>query len=73
MAIQNFKKAIELAPARIIHHLQLAHVYHITGEKKLMAAELKACAGFAPVDLDDSDAQRIAAKVLATGKWPAEF
>jgi tetratricopeptide (TPR) repeat protein len=73
MAIQNFKKAIELAPARIIHHLQLAHVYHITGEKKLMTAELKACAGYTPVDLDDSDAQQIAAKVLETGKWPAEF
>jgi tetratricopeptide (TPR) repeat protein len=72
-AIENFKKAIELAPARIIHHLQLARVYHIVGEKKLMTAELKACAGFAPVDLDDGDAQRIAAKVLETGKWPAEF
>jgi hypothetical protein len=72
-AIENFKKAIELSPARIIHHLQLARVYHIVGEKKLMTAELKACAGFAPVDLDDSDAQQIAAKILETGKWPSEF
>jgi tetratricopeptide (TPR) repeat protein len=73
LAIQNFKKAIELAPNRIIHHLQLAHVYDITGKKNLMTGELKACATFAPVDLDDADAQQIAAKVLATGKWPAEF
>jgi tetratricopeptide (TPR) repeat protein len=73
MAIENFKKAIDLAPNRIIHHLQLAHVYHIVGQKKLMTAKLKACATFAPFDLDDSDAQRIAAKVLETGKWPAEF
>jgi tetratricopeptide (TPR) repeat protein len=73
MAIQNFKKAIELAPTRIIHHLQLAHLYDITGQKKLMTAELKACATFAPFDLDDGDAQKIAAKVLQTGKWPSEF
>ena len=73
MAIQNFKKAIELAPNRIIHHLQLAHVYEITGQKKLMTDELKACATFAPYDLDDADAQQIAAKVLETGKWPSEF
>jgi len=72
-AIQNFKKAIELAPTRIIHHLQLAHVYDITGQKKLMTDELKACATFTPVDLDDDDAQKIAAKVLQTGKWPSEF
>ena len=73
MAIRNFKKAIELAPGRIIHHLQLAHVYEITGRKKLMTDELKACATFAPFDLDDGDAQHIAAKVLETGKWPAQF
>jgi tetratricopeptide (TPR) repeat protein len=73
LAIQNFKKAIELAPARIIHHLQLAHMYDITGKKKLMTDELKACATFTPFDLDDEDAQKIAAKVLQTGKWPDEF
>ena len=73
MAIQNFKKAIELAPNRIIHHLQLAHVYKITGQKKPMLDELKACAKFVPYDLDDTDAQQIAAKVLETGKWPSEF
>ena len=73
MAIQNFKKAIELAPNRVIHHLQLARVYEITGQKRPMLEELKACATFAPYDLDDTDAQQIAAQVLATGKWPAEF
>jgi tetratricopeptide (TPR) repeat protein len=73
LAIENFKKAIELAPARIIHHLQLAHMYDITRQRKLMTDELKACATFAPLDLDDADAQQIAAKVLSTGKWPDEF
>jgi tetratricopeptide (TPR) repeat protein len=72
-AIQDFKKAIELAPTRIIHHLQLAHVYGVTGQKKLMTDELKSCATFTPHDMDDADAQSIAAKVLSTGKWPAEF
>jgi hypothetical protein len=38
-----------------------------------MLDELKACATFAPFDLDDADAQQIAARVLQTGKWPAEF
>ncbi len=73
LAIQNFKKAIELAPNRIIHHLQLAHVYDITGQKTAMLNELKACAAFSPCDMDDSDAQRIAAKVLEAGKWPSTF
>jgi hypothetical protein len=73
LAIQNFKKAVELAPMRVIHHLQLAHVYQITGRKDLMLDELKTCATLAPFDLDDADARQIAAKVLETGKWPAEF
>lgn len=73
VAIQNFKKAIELAPNRIIHHLQLAYMYDITHQKNLMTDELKKCATFAPFDMDDDDAQKIAAKVLQTGKWPSEF
>jgi tetratricopeptide (TPR) repeat protein len=72
-AIDNFKKAIELAPNRIIHHLQLAHVYHITGEEKLAAAELQTCRELTPFDLDDTDARQIAIQVTATGRWPAVF
>jgi predicted TPR repeat methyltransferase len=72
-AIDNFKKAIELAPNRIIHHLQLAHVYHITGKEKLAAAELQTCQQLSPFDLDDNDAKEIAIKVTATGHWPSVF
>lgn len=72
-AIQNFKKAIELEPTRIIHHLQLAYLYKLTGQKKLMTEELKTCVTLSPRDLDDSDAKSNATNVLATGKWPALF
>jgi Tfp pilus assembly protein PilF len=72
-AVDNFKKAVALAPNRIIHHLQLAHVYHETKQEKLCAAELAQCRDLKPTDLDDEDAQRIAIKILATGKWPAVF
>ena len=72
-AIQNFKKAIELAPSRIIHHLQPACLYHLTGKDTLVRPELKLCQTLTPVDLDDNDAKRIAAKVTDTGKWPSVF
>jgi len=72
-AIDNFKKAIALAPNRFIHHLQLAHVYHLTGQEKLATAELAVCRGLKPLDLDDTDAQQIAIKVTGTGHWPAVF
>ena len=48
-AIENFKKAIQLAPNRIIHHLQLAHVYHLAGKQQLVAEELKACRELTPL------------------------
>jgi tetratricopeptide (TPR) repeat protein len=72
-AIANFQKAIAIAPNRIIHHLQLAHVYHLTGQEKLVAAELALCRQLPPLDFEDSDAQKIAIKVTETGRWPAVF
>jgi len=63
-AIRNFKQAIALAPARIIHHCELARVYEATGEKRLAIAELETCARLKPVDRDDADAQQDAAKRL---------
>jgi tetratricopeptide (TPR) repeat protein len=73
LAIQNFKKAIELSPNRIIHHLQLARMYHFTDKESLMTDELKKCAVLTPVDMDDKDAQHIARKISLTGKWPEDF
>lgn len=72
-AITDFKKAIELAPNRIIHHLQLARMYHVTGKDDLVKSELEKCAALSPFDKDDKDAQAIAAKISKDGHWPDEF
>jgi tetratricopeptide (TPR) repeat protein len=72
-AIQNFKKAIELAPNRIIHHLQLARLYHYTDQENLTAEELKKCDTLTPLDMDDKDAQRIARKISESRKWPDDI
>ncbi len=63
-AIDNFKKAIALAPDRIIHHLELGKVYAATGEQKLAQTELEKCRTLKPVDRDDSAAQTEAATLL---------
>lgn len=72
-AVEYFKKAIELNPHRVIHHLQLARMYHVTGREKLVAGELQRCAELTPVDKDDRDAQDIARKIAKDGHWPEEF
>jgi tetratricopeptide (TPR) repeat protein len=72
-AIENFKKAVELKPTRVINHLQLARMYHITDQEKLVPDELKTCVALAPIDMDDKNAQGIAKNVLAGQKWPEEF
>ena len=64
-AIKNFQHAIALKPDRIIHHAELAKVYDATGEKKLACAEFEKCAVLKPVDRDDAEAQRDAARRLA--------
>ena len=61
-AIKNFKKAIELAPNRIIHHRELAKAYEAVGETKLAASELEKCRKLKPMDRDDEEAQRDAGK-----------
>lgn len=39
-AVKNFKKAIELAPQRVVHHIELGRTYAAMGEKDLARAEL---------------------------------
>jgi Tfp pilus assembly protein PilF len=63
-AINNYKKAIALAPGRILHHLALAKAYDTTGERKLAVAELQKCRTLKPMDLDDAAAQKEAAVLL---------
>lgn len=64
-AIANFKKAIELAPDRIIHHAGLAMAYEATGERNLEIAELKECRDLKPSGVEDKDVQRDAIRKLA--------
>ena len=64
-AIANFKKAIALAPDRIIHHAGLAMAYEATGDRQSEIAELKKCRDLKPTGLEDEDAQRDAIKKLA--------
>jgi tetratricopeptide (TPR) repeat protein len=70
LAKENFLKAIALTPNRIIHHLELAKTYHITGQNELALAELKKCAALSPTDRDDTDAKQWAADIFRTGDWP---
>jgi Tfp pilus assembly protein PilF len=70
LAKENFLKAIALAPNRIIHHLELAKTYHVTGQNQLALAELKKCAELSQTDRDDADAKQWAADILRTGDWP---
>jgi tetratricopeptide (TPR) repeat protein len=70
LALENFRMAAALAPKRIIHHLELAKTYHVTGQYELAMAELKTCAALRPTDRDDADAQQWAADISRTGNWP---
>ncbi len=69
-AIDNFKKAVELMPSRVINHLQLARMYHLTDQEKLVPDELKKCTTLTPIDMDDKNAQDLAKKILGGEKWP---
>ena len=39
-AVKNFKKAIELAPQRVVHHVELGRTYAAMGQTELARAEL---------------------------------
>jgi len=64
-AIVNIRKAITLAPDRIIYHAGLATVYRTTGERRLELAELEKCRDLKPQGLEDEEARRDAVKELA--------
>lgn len=65
-AIKCYKKAIELAPRRIIHHAGLAMAYAAAGQRDREIAQLQICRDLAPVDAEDVDARREAIKKLNT-------
>lgn len=63
-AITEFKKAIHIAPNRIIHHAGLAMVYGTIGERTLQITELRKCCHLKPTGLEDEEAQHDAIKEL---------
>jgi tetratricopeptide (TPR) repeat protein len=63
-AIRYYTKAIELAPARIIYHADLALAYGQTGQMKFEKAELKKCSELNPTDQEDRDAKKEAKRKL---------
>jgi tetratricopeptide (TPR) repeat protein len=52
-AVKCFKKAIELAPQRIMHHSELARVYQNMGKNDLAAKEWKVVLSLPPADHED--------------------
>lgn len=63
-AEKYLKKAVALAPKRIIHHLELAHTYDAMGKKDLAEKEWKTVLDLQPTDKEDRDAQDEARKAL---------
>jgi tetratricopeptide (TPR) repeat protein len=63
-ALRFLKKASELAPARILHHQQLAIVYTTLGRLDLAREEWRTVLKLKPADDEDRQAQAEAKKVL---------
>ena len=64
-AIINFKRAVDLAPYRILNHAGLAMAYEAVGDKKQEIVELKKCCALKPLSPEDADARRDAEEKLA--------
>ena len=64
-AIQNLKKAVALAPDRLIYYSGLAMAYEATGEKALEKAALRQCCKLKAVAGEDVEAQEDARRRLA--------
>lgn len=63
-AISCFKKAIDLAPNRILYHAGLAMTYDATGQKDLAMAEWVRCRQLTPAGPEDQEAQQDAIRKL---------
>jgi tetratricopeptide (TPR) repeat protein len=57
-AVRCFKKAIEIAPQRLVHHAELAHVYKQMGKNDLMLQEWQNTLGIRAQDSDDENYQK---------------
>jgi tetratricopeptide (TPR) repeat protein len=63
-AASYFKKAIEIAPQRIIHHLELARTYTALGKTDLADKEWETILTLHPVNAEDEAAQKEAKETL---------
>lgn len=63
-AIQDFKRAIALAPGHSLYYAGMADVYQTTGQNNLAQDALIKCAALRPLDRDDRDARQEAIKKL---------
>ncbi len=65
-AAKYLKKATELAPQRIIHHAELAHVYKAMGRADLAAKQWQTVIELPAVDKEDDAAKKEAQLALGT-------
>jgi len=77
-AVRCFKKALEIAPQRIMHHGELAHVYKQMGKNDLALQEWQNALGVRAQDSDDENYQKEARAALeaarkARGGEPIKF
>lgn len=56
-AVKNFKKAIELAPQRLVHHVELGRTYAAMGEKDLARTEINKGLALPSREKDDPGAK----------------
>ena len=67
-AVRCFKKAVEIAPQRIMHHGELAHVYKQMGKNDLALQEWQNILGIRAQDSDDEKYQQEARAALDTAR-----
>jgi tetratricopeptide (TPR) repeat protein len=77
-AVKCFRKALEIAPQRLIHHAELAHVYAQMGKNDLALQEWQNTLGIRAQDSDDVAYQKEARAALdaarrARGGEPTKF
>jgi tetratricopeptide (TPR) repeat protein len=63
-AERDLKKAVELAPARISHHVELGRTYVVLGKKDLARQELTLALTFPDREKDDPESKRRAREAL---------
>lgn len=67
-AVKCFKKAIELAPQRLMHHAELAHAYRDLGQAERAAQEWQNVLGIRPMDSQDETYQKEAKLALEAAR-----